>query len=135
LNDPQSVYEIFTKAKLKALPVLYAEARRFNVKVPPIVSVKEIMIGDKRAFGLYEFNKRRILINRAKIKEGLELGYEPDAIVGEMITTIIHEFKHYIDHVAYGVGLEKYLQNQLKYEREAYEYTRQIIFKYWKIKL
>jgi hypothetical protein len=135
LNDPQSVYEIFTKAKLKALPVLYAEARQFNVKVPPIVSVKEIMIGNKRAFGLYEFKTRRILINRAKIREGLELGYEPNAIVGEMITTIIHEFKHYIDHVAYGVDLEKYLQNQLKYEREAYEYTKQIIFKYWKIKL
>jgi len=131
----RSVYEIFSTARLKVLPVLYVEARQFNVKVPPIVSIKDVIIGRTRAFGLYDFNKRRILINRAKIKERLELGYEPDAIVGEMITTIIHEFKHYVDHVAYGVDLEKYLQNQLKYEREAYEYTRQVIFKYWKIKL
>jgi hypothetical protein len=118
---------------LKVLPVLQAEARRFNVKVPPVVSVKEIMIGDRRAFGFYDFTARRILINRAKIREGLELGYEPDAIVGEMIATIIHEFKHYIDHVAYGVDLTKYKLGKLKYEKEAEEYTRRVIFTYWKI--
>jgi len=128
-----SIYEIFSKARLRVLPVLYAEARRFNIKAPPVISVKEIIIGEKRAFGLYDFNNKRILINRAKIREGLELGYEPDAIVGEIIATIIHEFKHYIDHAAFGVNLEKYKKDKLKYEKEADEYTRQVIFKYWKI--
>ena len=133
MNDPQSVYEIFQRAKETVSPVLYAEARRFNVNVPPIVSVKEIIIGDRRAFGLYEYRTKRILINRAKIREGLELGYEPDAIVGEMIATIIHEFKHYVDHVVYGIDLAKYKLDKLKYEREAEEYTRRVIFTYWKI--
>ena len=133
MNNPQSVYEIFQRAKAKVSPVLYAEARRFNVNVPPIVSVKEIIIGNRRAFGLYEYRTKRILINRAKIREGLELGYEPDAIVGEMIATIIHEFKHYIDHVVHGIDLAKYKLDKLKYEREAEEYTRRVIFTYWKI--
>jgi DNA-directed RNA polymerase subunit RPC12/RpoP len=123
---------IFLKARTLSLSAITAEARRFKVEIPPIISIRKIVVGGRQLAGCYDAGRKSIVISLARIEEYLKMGLEPEDAVWIVTLVILHEFKHYLDDVAYGVGAQEFAREKERYEKEAVDYAIHTLWKYFK---
>ncbi len=131
LKDASSdkVKRIIRKAASKSALIIFEECNKLGIRSPKIEWVGIIKMGDKLPGGVYQDKTQTILLSTRLIKKMLEMNIPEPNIVKAAMHMYFHEFKHYIDHKAYGVTMQDIKLNREKYEAGARSYAEEIMKK------
>ena len=124
------IRQLIRKASIKVLPIIYDECNNLNIPYPKINWHSYIINpNNDEIAGAYINKKRTIILNinifNIMIKEGLNT----KEVIEGIKFLYLHEFKHYIDHIYYGISNKEYISNKEKFEKVASNYADNLLKK------